>query len=121
MLSAVPATVKLRGARNVGEAICVLDNHDLRLLPNINVGVTVITAEHSGVLTLQRDALRIDDTKPYVYQVVDGHLRRREVEISLQNLTRVEITSGLSDNAVVALTADGSKPLSDGAAVKVAP
>jgi len=121
LLSTVPATVKLRGARNVGEAICILDNRDLRLLPNINVGVTVITAEHSAVLTLQRDALRIDDTKPYVYQVVDGHLRRREVEISLQNLTRVEITSGLPDNAVVALTADGSKPLSDGAPVKVVP
>jgi HlyD family secretion protein len=124
LLSAVPATVKLRGARNVGEAICILDNRDLRLLPNINVGVTVITNEHSGALTLQRDALHIDDTKPsvyYVYQVVDGHLRRREVEISLQNLTRVEITRGLSDNAVVALTADGSKPLSDGASVKVVP
>ena len=120
-LSAVPSTVKLSGARHVGEALCVLDNRDLRLLPNVTVGATVVAAEHSGVLTLQRDALRIDDTKPYVYQVVDGHLRRREVEISLQNLTRVEITSGLSDNAVVALTADGSKPLVDGAPVKVVP
>jgi HlyD family secretion protein len=120
-LAAVPSTVKLRVSRNVGEALCLLDNHDLRLLPNVNVGVTVITAEHSGVLTLQRDALRIDDAKPYVYQVVDGHLRRREVEISLQNLTRVEITGGLPENAVVVLTADGSKPLSDGASAKVVP
>ena len=123
-LSTVPSTVKLRVSRNVGEAICILDNRDLRLLPNINVGVAVITSEHSGALTLQRDALRIDDTKPsvyYVYQVVDGHLRHREVEISLQNLTRVEITAGLPDNAVVALTAEGSKPLSDGAPVKVVP
>ena len=120
-LSTVPSTVKLRVSRNVGEALCVLDNHDLRLLPNVNVGVTIITAEHSGVLTLQREALRIDDSKPYVYQVVDGRLRRREIDISLQNLTRVEITSGLPENAVVALTADGSKPLSDGAAVKVVP
>ena len=120
-LSTVPSTVKLRVSRNVGEAICILDNRDLRLLPNVNVGVTVVTAEHSGVLTLQREALRVDDTKPYVYQVVDGHLRRREVDISLQNLTRVEITSGLTENSVVALSADGSKPLSDGAAVKVVP
>jgi len=120
-LSNVPSTVKLRVSRNVGEALCMLDNHDLRLLPNVNVGVTVITAEHDGVLTLQRDALRIDDAKPYVYQVVDGHLRRREVEISLQNLTRVEITGGLPENAVVVLTADGSKPLSDGASAKVVP
>jgi HlyD family secretion protein len=120
-LSNVPSTVKLRVSRNVGEALCILDNRDLRLLPNVNVGVTVITAEHSGVLTMPRDALRIDDAKPYVYQVVDGHLRRREVEISLQNLTRVEITGGLDENAVVVLTADGSKPLSDGASAKVVP
>ncbi|HLW83934.1 MAG TPA: efflux RND transporter periplasmic adaptor subunit [Candidatus Sulfotelmatobacter sp.] len=121
LLSTIPSTVKLRVSRNVGEALCLLDNRDLRLLPNVNVGVNIITAEHSGALTLQREALRIDDSKPYVYEVVDGRLRRREVEISLQNLTRVEITSGLSENAVVALTADGSRPLSDGASVKVVP
>ena len=76
-LSTVPSTVKLRVSRNVGEALCLLDNRDLRLLPNVNVGVTIVTAEHSGVLTLQREALRIDDSKPYVFQVVDGQLRRR--------------------------------------------
>lgn len=120
-LSRVPSTVKLRVSRNVGEALCVLDNRDLRLLPNVNVGVSVITAEHSGVLTLQRDAIRIDDSKPYVYQVVDGHLRRRDIEISLQNLTRVEISAGVPENAVIALSAEGSKSLSDGASVKVLP
>jgi len=120
-VSAVPAMVKLRGARNVGEVTCIVDNHDLRLLPNVNVGVTVITAEHSGVLTLQREAVRMDDTKPYVYQVVDGELKRREVEVSLQNLTQVEITGGLSENSVVALSSADAKPLADGARVKVVP
>ena len=37
----------------------------------------------------------MDDTKPYVYQVADDELKRREVEVSLQNLTQVEITGGL--------------------------
>jgi HlyD family secretion protein len=120
-VSSIPSTVKLRGARNVGEVTCAVDNRDLRLLPNVNVGVTIITAEHNAVLTLLREAVRMDDNKPYVYQVVDGRLQRREVEISLQNLTRVEITSGLSENAVVALSAADSKPLSDGARVRVAP
>jgi HlyD family secretion protein len=122
VVSTVPSTVKLRGARNVGEVTCTLDNHDLRLLPNVNVGVTVITAEHSGVLTLLREAVRMDDTKPYVYQVVDGELKRREVEVSLQNLTQVEITGGLPENSVVALSsADANKPLVDGAHVRVVP
>jgi len=120
-VNAIPATVKLHGARNVGEATCAVDNHDLKLLPNVNVNVAIITAEHSNVLTLQRDAIRIDDSKPYVYQVLDGHLKRQDVSISLQNLTQVEISSGLPANAVVALNAEGSKPLTDGARVRVAP
>ena len=120
-VSSVPSTVKLRVTRSVGEVTCTVDNHDQRLLPNINVGVTVITAEHAGVLTLLREAVRMDDTKPYVYQVVDGKLKRREVEVSLQNLTRVEITAGLPENSVVALSSTDAKPLADGARVKVVP
>jgi len=120
-VSTIPATVKLRGSRNVGEVTCTVDNQDLRLLPNINVGVTVITAERSQVLTVAREAVRMDDTKPYVYLVEDGVLQRREVQVSLQNLTRVEITAGLSEKSVVALSSVDTKPLFDGAHVKVVP
>jgi HlyD family secretion protein len=120
-VSTVPSTVKLRGARNVGEVTCMVDNHDRRLLPNVNVGVTIITAEHSGVLTLLREAVRMDDAKPYVFQIVDGQLQRREVDVSLQNLTQVEITAGLPEHSVVALSSADAKPLVDGAHVKVVP
>ena len=120
-VSTVPSTVKLRGSRNVGEVTCMVDNRDLRLLPSVNVGVTVVTAEHSGVLTLLREAVRMDDAKPYVYSVVDGELKRREVEVSLQNLTRVEITAGLPESSVVVLSSADTKPLVDGARVKVVP
>jgi len=120
-VTTVPSTVKLRGARNIGEATCTVDNRDLKLLPNVNVGVTIVTAEHNNVLTLLRDAIRIDDTRPYVFRIVDNKLKRQEVEISLQNLTRVEITSGLPENAVVALGTDDPKPMVDGAPVKVVP
>jgi len=118
-VSTIPSTVKLRGSRNVGEVTCTVDNRDLRLLPNINVGVTVITAERSRVLTVAREAVRMDDTTPYVFEVDDGVLRRREVQVALQNLTRVEITAGLSEKSVVALSAVDTKPLVDGAHVKV--
>jgi HlyD family secretion protein len=91
------------------------------LLPNVNVGVTIVAAEHDNVLTLQRDALHTDDSKVFVYRIVNGHLKRQSVEISLQNLTRVEITAGLTEGAQVALSAEESKPLFDGAAVKVVP
>lgn len=118
-VSTVPAAVKLRGSRNVGEVTCSVDNRDLRLLPNVNVGVTVITAEHGDVLTLLREAVHMDDTKPYIYEVVDGTLKRRDVEVSLQNLTQVEIDAGLPERSVVALSSIDSKPLTDGAHVKV--
>lgn len=121
VVSTVPSTVKLRGARNVGEVTCTVDNRDLRLLPNVNVGVTIITAEHSGVLTLLREAVRMDDAKPYVYQVVDGELKRHEVQVSLQNLTQVEITAGLSESSIVVLSSVDAKPLVDGARVRVVP
>jgi len=37
-VNAIPSTVRLRGSRNVGETTCILDNKDLKLLPNVNVG-----------------------------------------------------------------------------------
>ena len=120
-VNTIPSTVKLRGNRNVGETTCLIDNRDLRLLPNINVGVTIVVAEHSNVLTLQRDTLHIDDSKPYVFRIVDNRLKRQTIEFSLQNLTRVEITSGLSEGDAVALPADEMKPLFVGAVVKVVP
>jgi HlyD family secretion protein len=117
-VSNIPATVKLHGTRNVGETTCIVDNHDFKLLPNVNVGVTIVTAEHRGVLTVPREAVRMDD-KPFVYQIVNEELRRRDVQTAVSNLTQVEVTAGIDENAVVALAAINNKPLHDGLAVKV--
>jgi HlyD family secretion protein len=120
-VSTVPSTVKQRAQRNVGEMTCTIDNHDLRLLPNVNVGVTIVVAEHDNVLTVQRDGVHVDENKLYVFGIVGDRLKREQIEISLQNLTRVEIVSGLSEGEKIALPAEESKPLFDGAAVKVVP
>ena len=120
-VNTVPATVKLRGNRNVGETTCLIDNQDFRLLPNINVGVTIVTAEHQNVLTLQRDALRMDNSRPYVFRIDGDRLHQQTVSFSLQNLTRVEITGGLNEGDKVALPAEEQKPLVDGAKIKVVP
>src|SRR5450631_2172398 len=116
-VSNIPATVKLHGTRNVGETTCIVDNHDFKLLPNVNVGVTIVSAEHRGVLTVPREAVRMDD-KPFVYQIVNQELRRRDVQTAVSNLTQVEVTAGIDENAVVALAAINNKPLHDGLAVK---
>ena len=113
------AVIKLHGTRNVGETTCVVDNRDFKLLPNVNVGVTIITAEHRDVLTVPREAVHQDDGKAYLYQIVNNELQRRYVQTSISNLTRVEVAGGLSENALVALGPANSKPLRDGLAVKV--
>ncbi len=118
-VSAVPAAVKLHGTRNVGETTCVVANGDFKLLPNINVGVTVVTAQHDNVLTVPREALRQDGVTPYVYEIVNNVLQRRSVQTSISNLTQAEITGGIAEHAMVALGSTNSKPLKDGLNVKV--
>ena len=119
-VATLPATVKLRGTRNVGEATIALDNEDYKLLPNVNVSVSIIIAQHDNVLTIPREALRQDDTKPYVYQIIEDKLRRHDVTVSASNLTKVEVSSGLNDKDLVALNSTSNmKSLRDGSPVKV--
>jgi HlyD family secretion protein len=117
-VTAIPSTVKLRGSRNVGETTSIVDNTDLKLLPNIDVGVTIVTAVHDNVLVAPREAVRMDDSKPYVLLISGHELKRREVETSLSNLTQVEITHGLSARDMVAINSSNGKPLGDGMKVK---
>jgi HlyD family secretion protein len=117
-VTSVPSTVRPRGARNVGETTSIIDNKDFKLLPNINVGVTIVAAEHDNVLVLPREAVRTDDAKPYVLQIVDHELKRRDVETSISNLTQVEITHGLAANDLVATGSVSGKPLGEGMQVK---
>ncbi|MGA9529922.1 MAG: efflux RND transporter periplasmic adaptor subunit [Terriglobales bacterium] len=117
-VTTIPSTVMPRGSRNVGEITSVVDNKEFKLLPNVNVGVTIVAAEHDNVLVIPREAVRNDDSKPYVLQIVGHELKRREVETALSNLTEVEITRGLSANDLVAIGSLNGKPLADGMQVK---
>lgn len=117
-VNGIPSTVKLHSSRNVGEITSVVDNKDLKLLPNVNVGVTITAAEHDNVLIVPREALRTDDSSPYVLQVVGQHLKRRNVETALSNLTQVEIKNGLSANDLIAINSVNGKTIGDGTQVK---
>jgi HlyD family secretion protein len=117
-LTAVPSTVRLRGSRNVGETTSIVDNADLKLLPNINVGVTIVAAQSENVLVVPREAVRMDDGKPYVLRVVGHELKRRDVETSLSNLTQIEVKKGLSAKDVIAISSLNGKPIGEGTQVK---
>jgi len=47
----------------------------------------------------------------YVFEIVRGTLERRNVQTSVSNLTRIEVTNGLDDGAAVALGSVNSVPL----------
>ena len=117
-LETLPTTVVQHGTRMVGEVTSLVDNNDLKLLPNTNVSVAVVTARQQNVLTVPREAVHQDDRGQYVFEVVNGELLRRNITTGVSNLTRVEVTSGLSDNAVLALGALNMQSLKGGMAVK---
>jgi hypothetical protein len=60
----------------------------------------------------------MDDSKPYVLQVVGNELKRRDVETALSNLTQSEITRGLAPKDMVAISSLNGKPIGDGTQVK---
>lgn len=114
----VPTTVTTRGARTVGELVSIVDNQDRKLLPNINVSVLITAARHDNVLTIPREAVHQQDGQRFVYQVVGGQLRRRDVETSISNLTRIEVTKGVPEGGLVALSSTNNQPLRDGLRVR---
>lgn len=118
-LTRVPTTITTLGSRNVGQITCTVDNSDHKLLPNVNVSVTVITARDQNALTVPREAIHQDASGRFVYQVVNDELKRTPVETSISNLTRIAVSKGLSDNAVVALQTVSSQQLRDGLPVRV--
>ncbi len=111
----LPAQIVKYQTRNVGEVVCRVPNPGDRLLPNTNVNVTIITAQHHDVLILPREAVRMDG-KAWVFQIVNGQLQQRDVQVGISNLTQAEV-NGLPDNAKVALGTTNGQPLHAGMAV----
>jgi hypothetical protein len=51
--------------------------------------------------------------------VNNTEIHRQNVQTSISNLTKVEVTGGISEHAVVAIASTNSKPLRDGLSVRV--
>jgi HlyD family secretion protein len=118
-ISRAPSTVITYGTRNVGEAIITVDDARGDLLPNTNVTVTVTTSQRFNVLSVPREALHTEGSSDFVFRVIGGRLVRTPVQVGLLNLTRVEITGGLTEKDTVALNATTNRDLSNGLAVKI--
>lgn len=118
-VSQVPTNIVLFGTRNVGEAACVVDNQDGKLLPNVNVNVSIITAHQDNAITVSREAVHQEDGKRFVYAIVNGELKQQYVETSISNLTRIQVTQGLQPNTFVALGSTTGQSLRKGLPVKM--
>jgi HlyD family secretion protein len=119
VVTRVPTVVTTVGTRTVGEITCEIQNSDRKLLPNVNVNVSIITARHDNALTVSRESVHDADGKRFVYEIVDDKLRPQEVQTGITSLTRVEILQGLADGTQVALGAVNPQPLRSGLEVKV--
>ncbi len=118
-LTRVPTVVTMVGTRTVGEITVQIENGDRKLLPNVNVNVNIISAKHDHTLTVSREAVHDTDGKRYVYKIDGREIKAQEVKTGISSLTRVEVTSGLSDGTMVALGAVNAAPLRTGMEVKV--
>jgi HlyD family secretion protein len=117
-ISQVPSTVITYGTRNVGECLITVDDAHEDLLPNTNVTVTVTISQRFNVLSVPREALHTEGANNFVFRLAEGKLVRTPVQVGALNLTRVEITGGLTDKDTVALGATSNRDLVNGLAVK---
>lgn len=118
-LTRVPTVVTMVGTRTVGEITVKIENGDRKLLPNVNVNVNIISAEHDNTLTVSREAVHDLNGKHYVYRIMNKVIQSQEIKTGISSLTRVEVTNGLSDGALIALGAVNAAPLHTGMEVKV--
>jgi HlyD family secretion protein len=118
-LTRVPTSVTMVGTRTVGEITSEIDNTDRKLLPNVNVNVSIISARHDNSLTVSREAVHDVDGKRYVYKIEDEKILAQEVQTGLSSLTRVEVLKGIPEGAVIALGAINAQPLRNGMDIKV--
>jgi len=119
MLTRIPTAVTTVGTRAVGEITCEIPNADHKLLPNVNVNVSIITDKRDSALTVSREAVHDFDGRRVVYEIEKGKIKARDVQTGTSSLTRVEIVSGINEGSEIALGALNAQSLRNGMEVKV--
>jgi RND family efflux transporter MFP subunit len=91
-------------------------NEGMKLRAGMFAQVQVVTAQHSGVTWIPRDAMVERGEDRVVYLVVDGKTKVRHVKVGAIEGLRVEIRSGVRPGD--ALILGGQSQLADGQKVK---
>ncbi len=77
------------------------------LKPGMYGEVTLTLEERSQAITLPAGAVHAEKDKRFAYSVVEGHLRKIEVQIGLDDGITIEITEGLEGHETVVLASRG--------------
>jgi HlyD family secretion protein len=118
-VESIPLQVESMGTRQVGEVICLIDNPDLSLIPGTNVNAEIRSKVVTNALTLPKEALRREGADTGVFKVLDDKVLFQKVSVGAASVTRIQITSGLSENDLVALPVN--VPLKSGDKVRAVP
>jgi HlyD family secretion protein len=89
------------------------------LRDGMNVDVDIVTADRNHVLAISTDAIRREESRPYVYVVRDGRTVKTTIETGAANDTQTIVRSGLAAGEVV--VAEHNAAIVEGVAVKAAP
>ena len=115
----VPVTVIHLETRTVGEVLVKIDDlEDGELLPDTNVTVTVTTSSQANALSIPREALHMENGKPYVFRIAGDELKRTQVVTGAINLTQVAILSGLNEGDWIATGTISGQPLQEDVPIK---
>lgn len=93
----------------------VMPNPDWALRPGMFGRAALFLDESSGVVSIPAEALRVDGDSVFVYSVVDGRVRRVDVETEIGDGVLAQVTSGLVGNESIVVATKG--PLSEGSLV----
>ena len=101
----------------MGEVFCTARNGDLALLPNLAVGVRIVTDRAEQALSVPRASVQNSDGETFVWIIDQGRASRRKVKVGVEGPEFVEIQSGLnSSDAVIAVS---GKQFSEGQRVRM--
>lgn len=113
----IPSEVVAHGSRSVAEVLCSIESPPTSLIPNTNVDVEILTAQGPNVLSLPRDAVFPDGKGFFVWLVRNGRAEKRVVRTGRSTISRIELTSGLSQGEKVIIPGDA--PIVEGMRVQV--
>ena len=106
------------GTRRVGEVRCTARNPGGRLLPNLAVGVRLVTERAASALSVPRAAVQHDRSgRAFLWIAESGRATRRPVDLGVTGAIHVEVRKGLAVSDTVLLP--GSSELVEGQRVRV--